>query len=765
MRSSQVSSSFLRSPAPPQTRLRLRMATLVMFSIVAIAGLVVAAWFAGEDRISKIFEQIDLLQQQPPLWLEVPMVASEYLLAPTILLGLIAFGITKVSPQPRAWSRTVVITILLTLTVRYVLWRSLSTLNLGDPFNGTFSLGLLGFELLALGSNTLRLGLMLKTRDRRMEADAHEQQVKAGLFQPTVDVMIPTYDEPAFILRRTIIGCQAMDYPHKTLYLLDDTRRPEIQALAAELGCEYITRPDNRHAKAGNINHAIAHTEGDLIVIFDADFVPTTNFLTRTVGFFQDEKVALVQTPQSFYNPDPIANNLGLQNILTPEDEVFYRQIQPMRDGIGSVTCCGSSFVLRRTAIEELNGFDTESIAEDYFTGVRLSARGYQLIYLDEKLSAGLAAENMAAYATQRLRWARGTLQAFFIAANPLTTPGLSFLQRLGHLEGLLHWFTTFSRIWFLLMPLTYAFLGVIPIRATASELIYFFLPYYLTTLTVFAWLNYRTRSAFLADVCSLVLAFPMALTVISVMLRPFSQGFKVTPKGTQSDRFSFNWGLALPLIILFIVTALSLWHNLGMCFIKGAWETTVSTEEAQQIKGIGLGWMWSGYNLVLIGIALLALLDAPQPDPYPWFNLRRTVQVTVSPGTPQAFVRWGTTDSFSEVGMRIVLTEHGMPQLSQGEALPVEITITEIDLTLAGQLVQVDAKQEGLFVQILFEGLSLSQCRQLVKLLFCRPGQWITPPAPSELQSLALFLWVLIRPRFLRDRTMETSPLLIARG
>ena len=130
--------------------------------------------------------------------------------------------------------------------------------------------------------------------------------------------------------------------------------------------------------------------------------------------------MGLVQTPQSFYNPDPIARNLGLEGILTPDEEVFYRQIQPMRDGVGGVVCSGTSFVVRRRALEATGGFVTESLSEDYFTAVRLAAQGNQVIYLDEKLSAGLAAETIAAHVTQRIRWARGTLQAFFYRVESL---------------------------------------------------------------------------------------------------------------------------------------------------------------------------------------------------------------------------------------------------------------------------------------------------------------------------------------------------------
>ncbi len=735
-----------------------RLATLFLLGIVVLSGVIVTAWFAGVGAIEKIFAQIQFLQENPPMWLEVPRVMGEYLLAPTVALFLVAIAIMKASPQPRTWSRVLVVGILLGLTLRYVLWRSLSTLNLTNPLNGFFSLGLFLLEMLMLASSTIQLFLMLKMKSRNREADQLANQVLDGTFQPSVDIFIPTYDEPVFILRRTLIGCQAIEYANKKIYLLDDTRRPEMKQLAEELGCEYMARPDNRYAKAGNLNHAIAKTSGELIVVFDADFIPTKNFLIRTVGFFQHEKVALVQTPQTFYNIDPIARNLGLENVLTPEEEVFYRQIQPIRDGAGSVVCSGTSFVVRRSALEAIGGFVTDSVSEDYFTGIRISAIGYRLVYLDEKLSAGLAAENISAHAIQRLRWARGTLQAFFIKANPLTIPGLRPIQRLAHLEGLLHWFTSISRVGFLIMPLAYSFLGVLPLRASPAELLYFFLPYYLVQLTVFSWLNYRSRSALLSDIYSLVLTFPLALTVIKVMLNPFSRGFKVTPKGTKSDRFYFNWGLAWPLILMFIVTAVSLWRNLGLCMMKGAWATTVSQEVAQQIKGIGLGWIWSTYNLLMIGVALLILLDVPKPDVYEWFNLRRIVQLDVAEGT-----FWGVTTRISEVGAEVALTQAGLPSIASGETLPVRLSILEEGISLQGQITDTGFSDEFPTVQVVFEQVTLSQQRCLVEMLFCRPGQWKRQNTPGEFHSLWLLLRILLKPRVLFDRNPRTSAIAVS--
>ncbi|MGC1394584.1 MAG: cellulose synthase catalytic subunit [Coleofasciculaceae cyanobacterium] len=739
-------------------RVHPQLATLLMLGIVLFFGVIIIAWFSEMGVILKIFAQIELIQQTPPMWLEVPQVMGEYLLAPTVVLFLIATAIMKLSPEPRTWSRVLVVGILLGLTIRYILWRSLATLNLTNPLNGCFSLILLFLEMLMLTSSTLQLILMLKIKNRRHEADLLSKAVMDGSFEPSVDILIPTYEEPIFILKRTIIGCQALEYSNKQIYILDDTKRFEVQQLAKELGCQYLTRPDNLYAKAGNLNQAISKTQGELIVVFDADFVPTRNFLTRTVGFFQKENIALVQTPQSFYNIDPIARNLGLDNILTPEEEVFYRQIQPIRDGAGSVICSGTSFVVRRKALEAVNGFVTDSLSEDYFTGIRLSAIGYRLVYLDEKLSAGLAAENISAQATQRLRWARGTLQAFFIKSNPLTISGLGLIQRLAHFEGLLYWFTSISRVGFLIMPISYSFLGIIPIRATPGELLYFLLPYYLIQLTVFSWLNYRSRSAILSDIYTLVLTFPLALTVVQVMLNPFSKGFNVTPKGTTNEHFYFNWKLATPLIFFFIVTAVSLWQNLGLCLMKVTWALTVTPETALQIKGISLGWIWSFYNLIMISIALLILLDVPKPNLYEWFNLRRLIRLDIA---EQSF--WGVTTSISEIGVNIALTKTELPAIHSQQTLPINLEILEEAISLQGQITSTGFNGEFPTVQIIFEQLTLAQQRKLVEVLFCRPGQWKRHKTPGELKSLWLLLKILLKPQVLFGRNKKISAITVS--
>jgi len=150
---------------------RVPAATLVVLGAVAFAGTIAGTWLAGEGTVSGIFATINTWQQNPPVWLQVPATSKMYLLVPTVVLVLVALAAIKISPQPQKRSRPVVVAIVLALTIRYVLWRSLATLNLSDPLNGIFSLGLFFLEMLMVFTSSIQLYLMLRVKDRRREAD------------------------------------------------------------------------------------------------------------------------------------------------------------------------------------------------------------------------------------------------------------------------------------------------------------------------------------------------------------------------------------------------------------------------------------------------------------------------------------------------------------------------------------------------------------------------------------------------------------------
>jgi cellulose synthase (UDP-forming) len=735
-------------------RARLRVTTLLLVGLVIACGGLAWAWFEGVGNVPAIFAQLEHLQQNPPWWADAPRIRQAYLIAPTGgLLGL-ALLLMKLSPEPRRWSRLVVASLLLALTLRYLAWRTLATLNFSTVLNGLFSLGLFGLELLIISGNLLMLVLLLRTRDRHRQADQLEQAVTLGRYTPSVDIFIPTLNEPLDVLRRTLVGCQAMDYPQKTVWLLDDGNRPEVKGLCQALGCCYLSRAQPRHAKAGNLNDALRQTQADLIAVFDADFIPTSNFLQRTVGFFQDERIGLVQTPQSFYNPDAIAVNLDLAEELPSEQELFFRYAQPLRDSSGSVVCAGTSFVVQRQALEAVGGFVMDTLSEDYFTGICLDAAGYRVIYLDEKLSAGLAAENTKGFAVQRLRWCRGTLQGLFLKVNPLTIPGLRLGQRLGHLAGLLGYFTNIAPIPLLLMPMAVYCFGVIPIRANPAELLFFFLPYYLFNLAVFSWLNRRSRSALLSDIYALPLALPLTITIFSTLLAPFGRPFQVTPKGVTQDQARFNWTLGWPLLLLFGLNGLGLWLNLGLCWFKGIWGASAPPNLMEHLRGLELGWIWSAYNLITLGTALLALLDRPRPSATPWLAMERVIRLSLPTDAQQRQAEcWGVTLSLSESGAVVRLSQAQLPSgVAPGTELQLELVEANLKLPATVQTVEAESPRNSSartcpVIEVAWSELSLVQLRPLIQLLYCRPGQWLSQRTPNELISLWLLLKVLLLP------------------
>jgi cellulose synthase (UDP-forming) len=191
---------------------------------------------------------------------------------------------------------------------------------------------------------------------------------------------------------------------------------------------------------------------------------------------------------------------------------------------------------------------------------------------------------------------------------------------------------------------------------------------------------------------------------------------------------------------------------------LKGAWQAANPTL-ADQVKGIGLGWLWSAYNLIMIGIALLILLDVPRPHPYEWFDLRRVVRLKLA---DQIF--WGVTTRVSEIGAEVALTQAGFPLLGTDQRLTVQIDIMEDGLVADGDVIWTGLRNEYPTVQVRFAPLTIDQQRQLTEMLFCRPGQWKRQYSPSELASLLLLFKILLRPRVLFDRNLDVSTIAVAK-
>ena len=341
----------------------------------------------------------------------------------------------------------------------------------------------------------------------------------------SVDVLVPTYDEPVGVLRATLIGCAAIEHPHTT-WLLDDGRRPEMAELATSMGVRYLTRPDNSNAKAGNINHALGHLEGELLAVLDADHVPLPGFLDALVGHFDDPAVALVQSPHEFSNLDSVQHVEGEVH----EQSLFFRVICPGKERNDSTFWCGSGTVLRREALLGIGGVQTATIAEDFHTTIVLHSQGWKTRYVDRTLLLGLAPHDLDSFLLQRSRWARGNLRVLLTRQNPIWTAGLSFSQRLSYLGSLSHYFGGPQRLAMLGVLCATLLTGLLPLYGEPILFGVLWAPWVVLSLLATKLLGRGHVGPVTATRFGWITMGIYSEAVLGLLL-PSIGGFKVTPK------------------------------------------------------------------------------------------------------------------------------------------------------------------------------------------------------------------------------------------
>lgn len=342
---------------------------------------------------------------------------------------------------------------------------------------------------------------------------------------PSIDVFVCTYDESRDVLEATLAGCRAIRVPHTT-YLLDDGRRPELRMLAATMGAEYVTRPDNSHAKAGNINHALGVTSGELVLFLDADHVPLPEILDSTVGYFTNRDVALVQTPHDFSNRDSVQHTRTERH----EQTLFYEVIAPGKGRCNAMFWCGSATLVRRAALDDVGGVLTDTVAEDFHTTIAMHARGWRTYYHNEVLVQGLAPHDLAGFLLQRARWARGNLGVLRTKENPVTCEGLTRGQRVSYLASLFSHFSGVQRL-LLLLVLTWTLAtGVLPMHASLVSLVGFWLPWSVLAFAATGALGRGALGPFDSTRYG-ILTIGVNLRGIAALFSRRAGAFKVTPK------------------------------------------------------------------------------------------------------------------------------------------------------------------------------------------------------------------------------------------
>lgn len=406
------------------------------------------------------------------------------------------------------------------VTAVYLLWRITSTVDLGWWW--------VAIPLLAVEFHNA-FGLVLYTI-AVWDVDPGTPPAESAATSWRVAVLIPTYNESLEILLPTIAASVALQPAHET-WVLDDGRRDEVRRLAERLGARYLSRPDNAHAKAGNLNHALGVVEADIVAVLDADHVPTERFLTATLPYFEDKGLAFVQTPQDFYNLESFEHERMRSGRMYNEEAVFYRVIAAAKNRWSAPFWCGTCALIRVDALASVGGVATDSVTEDIETTIRMFRKGWNGVYHNEVLARGLAPDDAASYMLQRHRWALGAMQVLR-REDPLFGRGLSFGQRLAFMTTLFGWFDSWRTLAYMVIPMVVVATGAVPINAPGE----IFGPLFLTTLGLqFVALRLLARGHY-PPILSLlfeVLRLPAVLPATLAILRPGREArFQVTPKG-----------------------------------------------------------------------------------------------------------------------------------------------------------------------------------------------------------------------------------------
>jgi cellulose synthase (UDP-forming) len=648
------------------------------------------------------------------------------LLGPLIFVIGTIYVLSPMLPLSRPWARMLVFVTVWLVIARYLHWRLFTTVM---PVTGEwYQIGWVWVcfivEILALFDALILYLAFLRTSDRRAEADSHEVRLRALPPEdlPWVDVYIPTFDESLEVLEKTITGAISLDYPNFKVWLLDDGRRPWLKEFCSAKGVGYLTRGNNAHAKAGNINHALTKTNADLVAIFDADFIPQRNFLIRTVGFFVDPAIGIVQVPHTFYNYDPTQSSLGLQTTLPDDQRFFFEAIMPSRDGWNAAFSCGSNSITRRRALRSIgDALPTDSITEDMLLSISLLRNGYITRYLCERLAFGLAPEGLKAFFVQRQRWARGAMQILFLAAGPLGR-NLTLMQRLLFLPT--HWLTqNLMLLLTIIAPLVFLWTGVLPlVNVTAEAVLYYLLPMMLAVaggIWVFAPRQYFP---FAAQVHGTFQSFKILPTVLLTIAKPFGHVFKVTPKGSLARRSDYDrsifWTAAslMTLTILgLVINAHSEWRIIGQAGL------------------LPIVACWAAINIIILFLVCMMSLQAPVRRGEERFKLDEPIWI-FSAGVA---LSTGRIKDISLTGVAIVADEHLALATKAGET--VRVFIAEVGFVSA-----IVVRQTGRFLAVHFNLPPCIERDLLIRKLFTAglDATTVTASALSSTGAMLMSIW-----------------------
>lgn len=305
---------------------------------------------------------------------------------------------------------------------------------------------------LAICTASTLLSVITSSRRHAISFESHRKLVESWVpdYVPSVDVFLPTAGEELEILCNTYYHVSNLKWAGVLkVYVLDDSARPTVRELAERHGFVYLSRPNRGHLKkAGNLRYGFERSQGDLIAILDADFVPRSDFLFELAPYMEDESIGIVQSPQ-YFDIDKSMN--WLQRTAGATQILFYRWVQPSRNRSNAAICVGTCALYRRSALHEAGGFPEIDHSEDVYTSISLTKIGYRLEYVPTVVSKGICPNTFSQFISQQYRWCFGSMS--LLLSSEFHRMRLSAMGRLSYWSGFLYYITTAINVFAIPLP------------------------------------------------------------------------------------------------------------------------------------------------------------------------------------------------------------------------------------------------------------------------------------------------------------------------
>lgn len=620
------------------------------------------------------------------------------------ILSVILINFLLKNRMPRL-NIILVLSISLVMTLRYIFWRTFTTLHFPNIYSAIFGIFLYLAELYSWCVLFIAFFQSLSPLNRPIVPLPTDSQL-----WPDVDIFIPTYNESLGIVKITVYGAINLEWPKNKIkiWLLDDGKRSEFKSFAHEVGVNYLARSSNNHAKAGNLNYALKHTQGEYIAIFDCDHVANQDFLIKTMGwFFKDKNLALIQTPHYFFSPDPIERNLKIHRKIPSENNLFYGVIQDGNDTWNSTFFCGSCAILKREPLEEVGGVAVETVTEDAHTSLKMHKKGYTSAYLKTPLSAGLATETFSGHVGQRIRWARGMTQILRID-NPLFSKNLSIPQKVCYTGVMIHYLSCISRIIFLFSPLAFLLFHNYIISASAILIFLYVVPHLFLSIYTNYLVQGKYRHSFFSEIYETILCFYTFIPVAMALIAPHKGKFNVTSKGGLIKEKYVDFNLLIPIIFSCILLVL----GVGFGIYR------LMNDNLEEFYTILFSLAWCFYNLIILGSCIYVSIETKQIRQSHRVNLHIPVRIKTN---FRNFIC--ELSDFSATGMGIK-TNIQLDKNEQIESVFFENHQTDIPV--------VELYRKENHIGLCIQSLSHEQSLLYVSNTFGRSGIWA-----DELESL----------------------------